>query len=428
MFAHGSTGLSFGQRILLYFCVVVIAAGTLDQPRLVGKLATNIIQWTKPGIGGGDMYPPWFAARSALHGVDPYSPAVTDQIDTDIYGHPLDPGSPWAKQAFVYPAHFILILAPLTLLPWHAVATLLVILGLPAVALTTLLWLRVCQPEIRGASRVLIVALAALCWPSVSAMGCQPTVYIAALIAASVFLFQRSSDLSSGAILAVATVKPHLVLLLIAWLILVAARQRRFRFLAGFGVTLAVMLAASLVLVPHWIPQWIAASTRYAGKMPLLLTIAGHKPGTVLALALVVAVFVRIRKAVRQPSREPAFAWAVALLLAATVCLIPSSPWMIYNDLLLIPAVLVLLPRLLTTKPAGIFIGMAQLTLIAAILAAPLCSGLSRIFGYSIVFALTPSLICFVAPLALVPALMVASEPLPPLASMSGLLENAPQL
>jgi Glycosyltransferase family 87 len=397
------------RRVVIVAAFALLALGSFYQLHFVNEFAQRAIQWQRPNVGGGDIYPPWLASKEALRGVDPYSPAVTRQIQTDIYGHPLEQNSPWAKQSFVYPAHIILILAPLTLLPWHFLAAFFTWLGFPVVALTSFLWLRLCQPSLHAPAQVLVIGLSVISWPSITAFGVQPTVYIAAAMALAIVCFRRGADLSAGILLALATVKPHLVILLIAWLLVVAFRERRFRFITGFAVTLAVMLAASLVLVPHWIPHWIEASLRDAGKMPLLVTVAGHRIGAVLCIALLVTVAIRIWRLASDPGKADAFVCSVALLLTATVCVIPATPWMIYNDLLLVPAILVLLPKLLTTRPAGLLYGLAQLGLVAGILIAPVCAALGLVFGYSVVLALSPSLVLFVAPLTLIGALLIFS-------------------
>jgi hypothetical protein len=401
--------LQSGARrgILLAVGFAFLALGSFYQLHFVNEFAQRTIQWHGPHVGGGDIYPPWFASKEALHGINPYSAAVTRQIQTDIYGHPLDRNTPWAKQSFVYPAHIILILAPLTLLPWHFVSTAFAWIGFPVVALTSLLWLRLCRPSMSTAGKALVVGLSVISWPSITAFGVQPTVYIAAVIALVVYCFQRGADLRAGILLAVATVKPHLVLLLIAYLLVVALREHRFRFIAGFAITFAVMMTGSLILVPGWIPQWIAASLRDAGKMPLLITLAGHRIGLALCVALLLVIVIRIWRLGSDAETNQGLVYSVALLLTATVCLIPSMVWMIYNDLLLLPAVLVLLPKLLTLRPAGPLYGLAQLGLIASVVVAPLCAGLGLIFGYSIVTALGPSLVLFVTPLTLAGALLI---------------------
>jgi hypothetical protein len=401
-----SSAIPSRRRLLIAVVFAFLGLGSFCQLRYVGEFAQRTIQWQHPGIGGGDIYPVWFATKAALRGADPYSPAVTRQIQTDIYGHPLSAASPWAKQSFVYPAHVTVLLAPLTLLPWSLVCPLFPYIGFPCVALAAFLWLRLYQPALSVSAQLLIIGLCVISWPAVTAFGVQPTVYIAVVMALAVVCFHRGADLFAGILLAIATVKPHIVLLLIAYCVVLAFRERRWRFLASFAVTLTVLLAASLRLVPGWIPQWIKASLRDAGVNPLVVTLAGHRIGAALWIALLLAVVFRIWKQALDLSRDGAFPYGVALLLAATVCLIPSTAWMVYNDLLLIPAILLLLPRLLTTHADGLLCGLAQVGLVAGIFCAPACAALGLILGYSAVIALSPSMVLFLMPLTLIGAIL----------------------
>ena len=76
-----------------------------------------------------DLVPRWIGTRDALHGMDPYSPAVTREIQTAYYGRPLTPADRVDGQEFFYPAYLVPLLAPLTWLPWH-VARLAFLIGL----------------------------------------------------------------------------------------------------------------------------------------------------------------------------------------------------------------------------------------------------------------------------------------------------------
>src|SRR5271169_2556230 len=63
-----------------------------------------------------DLYPRWLGARELLlHRRDPYSAAVTRDIQKGFYGQPLDPSNPAhavAPEAFYYPLYVVFLLAP----------------------------------------------------------------------------------------------------------------------------------------------------------------------------------------------------------------------------------------------------------------------------------------------------------------------------
>src|SRR5215203_4885487 len=64
-----------------------------------------------------DLYPRWYGAREVLlHGRDPYSKEVTQEIQVGFYGHVLDPNNGDQEndqQGFAYPVYTAFVLAPL---------------------------------------------------------------------------------------------------------------------------------------------------------------------------------------------------------------------------------------------------------------------------------------------------------------------------
>src|SRR6266850_7201033 len=72
-----------------------------------------------------DLYPRWLGARELLlHGRDPYSAAVTREIQAGYYGRPLDsarPYDPKDQQGFAYPVYVAFYLAPTINLPFEVV-------------------------------------------------------------------------------------------------------------------------------------------------------------------------------------------------------------------------------------------------------------------------------------------------------------------
>jgi hypothetical protein len=357
-----------------------------------------------------DLYSPWTGARFALHRVDPYSPAVTAQIQTDLYGHAFTPSDTRDPEAFVYPLYAVFPLAPLAPLSWQAAQSLVSAIVPFFVLAATLAWMRIYAREVDRGTSIAAVILIIASWPSI--WGCferQPSVFVATALAFSVLLYIRGSDTLAGVLLACATIKPQLVVLLATWLLLQAIRFRRWRFLTGFTVTFAFLVGGSLALIPDWIPHWIGAIVAYthaAGKVPLLSFIFGRKLGPLFSGALFIALCVRLRQLWHSSANPAEFRQCVAVLLAATVCLMPANPWLIFNDLLLIPAVLLLA----STRPVNSFVALlhsiAWLAIVLALLITPLCAALSAHLGFSINLVMPPFVINYLLPLPITIALL----------------------
>jgi hypothetical protein len=302
-----------------------------------------------------DLYPRWLGARELLlRGRDPYSAEVSREIQAGYYGRPLDParaGDPSDEQGFAYPVYVVFLLAPTTGLRFAVVQRGFFWILLVLTLASTLLWLRVLRWRATLWTRA---GLLALTLGSVAVMQGlklqQMSLLVAGLLAIAITLLVTDHAVAAGFLLAWASIKPQLVVLLLAWLAIwtVADWRRRYRGAASFLLTMVILCGASEWYLPHWIPRfWHALHEyqRYTGSMSVLDTLIGAPsmrfPWSwaveLLAFAAMMGVCWRER---RQAANTASFAYTVSLVLATTVLLIPTcAP---YNQVLLIPAVLVL--------------------------------------------------------------------------------------
>jgi Glycosyltransferase family 87 len=395
------------RRAVLILLAFLVALAIPPQLRLVQHLSPDRYS---------DLYSPWFGSRAALHHADPYSPAITAQIQRTLYGHVLAPGDQHDPEAFVYPPWIALPLAPLTLLSWPAVELLFAVLTPFVILATANVWMRLCNPvPERGFDHITSLAIYVLIlasWPAV--WGCyqrQPSLFVAAAIAFSVLLFRRGSDIPAGILLALATVKPQLVLLLGAWLLLVALRYRRWRFIAAFFASFAILIATSAVLFPGSLPHWVHAAIAYthaAGKVSLLTHLLGPRIDLLAGLALLAAVVLRLWKLRAASPDSPAFVDAVALLLAVTICLIPTNAWLLFNNLLLLPGVLLLFHRPAGPRIFHLLRNLAVIALLLTLLVTPVCAAIGLFTGYRFGLVMPPFLAGYLLPVPLMAALLFA--------------------
>jgi hypothetical protein len=83
----------------------------------------------------------------------------------------------------------------------------------------------------------------------------------------------------SGSLLALALIKPQMMLLIATYLVLWSFAQWRVRwqFTGGFFLTALLLSASSLLIWPHWVQEWLRvliAYRRYATPPPAL----SHNP------------------------------------------------------------------------------------------------------------------------------------------------------
>src|ERR1019366_2254524 len=312
----------YAQRVLVSYQKADAAAH--DRPR--GNLS--------------DLYPRWLGARELLlRGRDPYSPAVTREIQQGYYGRPLDPvrpGDPKDQQGFAYPVYVAFCLAPTIHVPFEIVGKgfFWVLLGL---TLTTIpLWLRVLRWSVPLWAQESLVVFTLGSLPVMQGLKLQQmTLFVVALLAVAVALLASDRPIAAGIVLALTTIKPQLVWLLLFWLMIwtLADWRRRYRWAASFLITIAILCAASEWFLPHWIPRFLQAAREYRNYTDAvsILDKLVPAPWGWLPRVLAAAATVHIGWKNRWLAEDtPAFAATVSLALAVTVIVIPS--YALYNQ------------------------------------------------------------------------------------------------
>jgi hypothetical protein len=297
-----------------------------------------------------DLYPRWLGAKELLlHGRDPYSAEVTREIQAGFYGRPLDPSrpdDPQDEERFAYPVYVVFYLAPTIGLPFAIVQKTFFWILLVLTSVSTLLWLRVLQWPAPLWGRLSLLALTLGSMAVMQGLKLQQvSLLAAALLAAAIALLVTDHPGAAGVLLALASIKPQCMLLVLFWLALWTAVdwRLRYRWLVSFLVTMAILIGASEWYLPHWISRfWHAVREyqRYTGGATVMDRLLGPPWSwvlEVLALAATMAVCWRER---RQAADAGAFAFTVSLVLATSILLMPNAAT--YNQVLLIPACLIL--------------------------------------------------------------------------------------
>jgi hypothetical protein len=329
---------------------------------------------SRPRGNLSDLYPRWLGARELLlHHRNPYSHEITRQIQAGYYGRPLDanrPGDPRDQQGFAYPVYVAFLLAPTIWFPFAKVALVFKWLLVLLAALSVVLWVRALGWKPEPSSWIAMMALTVGSFPVLQALHLQQlTLVVGTLIAVASALLVAGQLFWAGVVLAIATIKPQLVLPLAAYLALWAASdlRRRRDLLLGFVGVLGVLLAGSELLLPGWFWNFLAATEdyrRYTGGLSLLDVLLSPRLGgfaTMLVLVSMLGAFWRFRN--EQPG-TPEFSVVLALALANTVVVIPM--FALYNTFLLLPAVLVIVQNWQLLWSSG---GLSRLGLILSAMA-----------------------------------------------------------
>lgn len=291
-----------------------------------------------------DLMPRWVGARAAFAGKSPYSAEVLREIQIAYYGHPVRSGENLDPMPFAYPAPVILFIAPLTRLSWPTTGLVFLLIIVPLLILSLWLCVRSLGLDLRKSSTALIVLLAFFSWPVMWGLHLQqPTLVVAILLFAGLFLLNAGHEFAPGILLAMAAIKPQLVLPLLLWLVLWAAARRSWIFLASLAGALTLIWYETERIVPHWFTQWRESLRNYSGStrsaLPLEVMV-GHRAGLALTAVLIVACGVTLWRLHRAAPGSQDFSVAVSLTLAGALNLVPTHVLIIYNDVLLFPAFL----------------------------------------------------------------------------------------
>lgn len=267
--------------------------------------------------GANDFLSRWAGARALLlRGENPYSDQVTREIQIQMYGRPARADQD--QVAFAYPLYAAFLVAPLIGLPYAqaqalwmsflvmAVVTAVLVLG-EQYGLGEPVPARL-KPLLTGA----LVLGALLFYPAVRGffLG-QFTLFVFACVALALASVRAGREVEAGILLAVATVKPQPVLFLVPVILVWAALHRRWRIVAGAGVTLALLVGAALVLAPTWLADFVDGIREYSVYEPV------GPPVQTLAESLVPPM------------------WSAPLYLAAAVAFVGWMLWRVLRTLAL---------------------------------------------------------------------------------------------
>ena len=234
--------------------------------------------------GGNDFLARWVGANKwLLEGLSPYDERVSLETQELIYGHPADTEIGEDKNHFIYPMYSMIFFGPFGLLDYTiARAIWMTILEVAAVALVWIS-LRFAQWKTSFGMTALLV-LFSLIWyhgARTIVLG-QFAVINAILIILGLYLIRREQDFGAGVLLALSTIKPQMVYLLVPFVFIWAYSVRRFRILSGFLSTFAILMVVTLALVPNWplamLAQMLDYPT-YTTTVSPLAVIAGRSPG-----------------------------------------------------------------------------------------------------------------------------------------------------
>jgi hypothetical protein len=289
------------------------------------------------------------------------------------------PNDPKDQQGFAYPIYVVFLLAPTMKAPFATVQLAFRWILILFIAASVPLWLSVLGWRISAAATLSLILLIIGSFPSVQAIKLQQlSVVVCLLLAASAAGLVRRRLVLSGILLALATIKPQLAIPFVAWLLIwtLGNWRSRQRLLWSFLAALAILVLGGELVLPGWIAGFRGAARaylEYTGGSSLLDLALSPPWGRVISGLLILIVAFWCWRWRRAPADSEIFRWNLAIVLTATLAVIPTfAP---YNQLLVIPALLLLArgaPRLwhgpwFQRLSMGLVVGVVALPWLAAL-------------------------------------------------------------
>lgn len=215
--------------------------------------------------GAADFFPRWYGGKVLLlEGRNPYDRQVALEAQLGLFGRYTEP---WEDQvAFAYPLYTLLTFLPLVYVPYAVAQAVWMVVLQFGLVLGVILCMRLVHWRVPSWLLGLTLLWAVFFYPGGrSVILGQFSVIVFGCIAVALFAFSRRRDYLGGACLALATIKPQMVFMVIPLLLLWALAQRRWQIVIGFAGALVGLTLVTMVLVPTWPQDFYSGLFAYSG-------------------------------------------------------------------------------------------------------------------------------------------------------------------
>lgn len=247
------------NRLVVILLVVLVLAG----------LVWVNIQFSRNNPGGNDFLVHYVGARAFLFDhLSPYSDEVAQRIQTVAYGRPAQGIEHELRVA--YPLYSVFLFSPFSLIEDYQLARAIwmVVLEIALVAMCFLVFeLLDWRPNIWIQAGVLVFSVI---WYHAARgiINGNAVILIALMITGTLLSIKNGHDRLAGILLTLTTIKPHLVVLIIPFILIWTMYHKRWRIIGWFGFSLGLLIGVSLVLMPDWIWQNIWEILKYPDYNP----------------------------------------------------------------------------------------------------------------------------------------------------------------
>lgn len=319
---------TWATRLIWMAMVAVVLVGTGL------AIYTSFVRWQGNRY---DLYPRWIGVQAMFtEGLNPYSEEVALRSQIGIYGRPARVEEGESQHHFLYPA-FIAFTIPHLWLPFPAAITAWIVTELMMLALIAMMLASCLKRRLRPWQMALMALALSIFRYNVLSLGLgQFTIYILFFLVLAWWLWEKQHDFLAGLAMTQVVIKPQLVFLILPLWLGLALLRRRWRFLTGFGVGLAILILLPMPLIGNWLPDFLHPPGQYeraAGTFFLPAEMAQKLQVVLAAIGWPLTAWVWLRtsgiriqhRAVKrdQPPTFPTLGYALALTVAIILVTTP---------------------------------------------------------------------------------------------------------
>ncbi len=310
------------QALIASIVLVILLIGLA-----VGMTWANY-QYAQSSPGGNDFLVYWMTSRNIFEeGLSPYSEESRVRVQEYAYGRPAEEGE--HEMGMAYPLYSVALFAPFTLTKNFALARALWMTVLEAALIgLALLSPRFMRWKPAPWMMALLIIFSLLWYFGLRALINGNAVILVALCLAGGLLAMRDGhDEFAGVLFAFSTIKPQVVVVVLAWVVIWGIAQRRWRMVGWMIGTVVLLSGSAMLIMPDWILQNLGEVLRYPAYNPpgnpaAVFAEWWPKFGARLgwALSAVVGLVMLAEWWVNRKRDLRAFLWTTALTLVI-------SPW-----------------------------------------------------------------------------------------------------
>ena len=243
--------------------VAVMVIALLSIAALAGLVWANF-QLVEFNIGGGGFFTHWISTRALLqNGSNPYSQLVAQEIQERVAGDWRWAGEPLRR--YTSPLYSSLISLPFALFSDSQLShTLWMTVQEVAIVGLLVLWMRI--TAWKPAWYILVFAIPLLFFGYQTFMPLMDggmVIWSVLFLILSLNSIRNHRDDLAGALLALSTIQPMMVALLVGYVLLWAIFQRRRLLVFWFFGMLAILMVVGMFIIPDWLLHFLRTLWNY---------------------------------------------------------------------------------------------------------------------------------------------------------------------